>query len=162
MQQRPCLCHEENATVAVVIFISKAPGWKLCGERSGQEKGVGYALNQWSTLTPFLDGRIREISNNGCERGLRAPVIGRKNWNWFGSKDGAQAAVVMMSLVQSCREHGINPLLYLRDVLQLVSTTPQSKVCDLTPRGWKAVGEQESRLQRAKDSIAEAVQSLEF
>lgn len=126
-------------------------------------KGVGYALHQWKTLKRFLDdGRIREISNNGCERALRATVIGRKNWQFFGSEEGAKAAVVMMSLVQSCREHGINPLLYLRDVLNLITTTPQSRVGELTPRGWKAIGDEIDRQKRAKEAIARAVQSLDF
>lgn len=126
-------------------------------------KGVGYALNQWETLERFLhDGRIREISNNGCERALRATVIGRKNWQFFGSEEGARAGVVLMSLVQSCREHGINPLLYLRDVLNLVSTTPHSHIGELTPRGWKAVGERIERHKRSQDAIAAAVQALVF
>ena len=126
-------------------------------------KGVKYTLKQWGTLIRFLDdGRIREVSNNGCERALRAPVIGRKNWQFFGSEEGAKAAVVMMSLVQSCREHGINPLLYLRDVLHMISTTPHSHVGDLTPRGWKAVGDVIDRQKRAKQAIADVVQGLEF
>ena len=125
--------------------------------------GVTYALNQWSTLTHFLDdGRIREISNNGCERALRAPVIGRKNWYFFGSEEGAAAGVIMMSLVQSCREHGINPLLYLRDVLHLISATPQSRIGELTPRGWIAMGAEIERRQRSKDAIADVVANLSF
>ena len=56
---------------------------------------------------------------------------------WFGSGDGARRSAVLMSLVQSCRELGVNPLLYLRDVLRAVSTTPASEVQRLTPRGWK-------------------------
>jgi transposase len=126
-------------------------------------KGVGYAVNQWDTLGRFLtDGRIREISNNGCERALRATVIGRKNWYFFGNEEGADAAVVLMSLVQSCREHGINPLLYLRDALSAVSSTPTSKVATLTPKAWKAREGEQQRLQRSRDAVARAVQSLTF
>ena len=68
----------------------------------------------------------------------------------------------MMSLVQSCREHGINPILYLRNVLLLVSTTPHSRIGDLTPRGWKAVGDEIDRRKRAQDAIASAVRQLVF
>ena len=58
-------------------------------------KGVRYTLNQWYTLVRFLDdGRIREASNNGCERALRAPVIGRKNWGFFGSEEGNKAGLM--------------------------------------------------------------------
>ncbi len=126
-------------------------------------KGVGYAINQWATLIRFLtDGRIREISNNGCERAMRATVIGRKNWYFFGSEEGADAAVVLMSLVQSCREHRVNPLLYLRDVLSAVSSTPKSKIRTLTPRAWKAREAEQERAQRNQDAIARAVRSLTF
>ena len=126
-------------------------------------KGVRYTIRQWSTLTRFLeDGRIREISNNGCERALRAPVIGRKNWNFFGSEEGAKAGVIMMSLVQSCREHGINPLLYLRDVLHLISVVPASQVGTLTPRGWKATGAEVERKTRAAGELADVVRALSF
>jgi len=126
-------------------------------------KGVKYALNQWDTLKQFLnDGRIREISNNGCERALRATVIGRKNWYFFGSEEGADAAVVLMSLVQSCREHDVNPLLYLRDILSAVASTPASKIGTLTPKRWKAREAEQERAQRSRDAIARAVQSLTF
>ncbi|MFQ5472348.1 MAG: transposase, partial [Dehalococcoidia bacterium] len=95
-------------------------------------EGVSHALNQWATLERSLtDGRIREISNSGCERALRAVVIGRKNWLWLGFEEGARAGVVLLSLVQSCKELGINPLLYLRDVLPAISSTPASRVGDL-------------------------------
>ena len=101
-------------------------------------KGVTYGLRQWPTLIRFLeDGRIREISNNGCERALRAVVIGKKNWQFFGSEQGTKNSLILLSLVQSCRELAISPLLYLRDVLRAVSTTPASQVSTLTPRAWK-------------------------
>jgi len=60
------------------------------------------------------------------------------------------------------REHGINPLLYLRDVLFAVSSTPASKVATLTPREWKAREGEQQRLRRSRDAVARAVQSLAF
>jgi transposase len=126
-------------------------------------KGVGYAINQWPTLVRFLgDGRIREISNNGCERALRKLVIGRNNWQWFGSDSGARTAVVLLTLVQSCREHGINPLLYLGDVLREVSTTPASRIHDLTPTGWRRRQRAALQVQRSRDAIAAVVRDLTF
>lgn len=126
-------------------------------------KGVGYASNQWPTLVRFLeDGRIREISNNGCERALRSLVIGRNNWQWFGSPAGARTAIVMMTLVQSCREHRLNPLLYLRDVLREVSTTPASRIRDLTPTGWKRRYDRRRQEQCTRDAIESVVRDLTF
>jgi hypothetical protein len=101
-------------------------------------KAVNYALNQWATLTVFLeDGQVRDLTNNGAERALRSIVIGRKNWLFFGDEEGARLGPVLMSLVQSCKELGINPLLYLTDVLKAISTTPADRVAELTPRGWQ-------------------------
>lgn len=124
-------------------------------------EGIRYGLNQWSTLECFLtDGRIREISNNGCERALRAVVLGRKNWLFFGSEEGTEASLILMSLVQSCREHGISPLLYLRDVLHAVSVTPASRVAELTPLGWIRSHERRARSAATTATIDAVVGGL--
>ncbi len=124
-------------------------------------EGVRYGLNQWPALERFLtDGRIREISNNGCERALRAVVIGKKNWLFFGSEDGTQASLILLSLVQSCREHGISPLLYLRDVLHAISTTPASQVGQLTPRGWMLGRQRRAQIAKADNAIDNIVRQL--
>ncbi len=124
-------------------------------------EGVRYGLNQWSTLERFLqDGRIREISNNGCERALRAVVVGRKNWLFFGSEEGTGASLTLLSLVQSCREHGISPLLYLRHVLRAVSSTPASRVLDLTPLGYKRRQSAEDRRVESATAIDAVVNNL--
>jgi hypothetical protein len=54
------------------------------------------------------------IDNNASERILRGPVVGRKTWYGTHSKDGALAAAVHFSLVQSCRLVGLNPRTYYR------------------------------------------------
>ena len=125
-------------------------------------KGVTYGLRQWPALTRFLeDGRIREISNNGCERALRAVVIGKNNWQFFGSENGTKNSLILLSLVQSCRELGISPLLYLRDVLRAVSTTPASEVSTLTPRAWKERKASEAAPELSVDrAIQDVVEEL--
>ncbi len=126
-------------------------------------KGVTYAINQWPTLIRFLeDGRIREISNNGCERALRKLVIGRNNWQWFGSPRGTKAAVILMTLVQSCREHGINPLFYLADALREISTIPASQVSTLTPTGWRRRLSDAAEAKRSRIAIESVVRELTF
>ncbi len=126
-------------------------------------KGVTYALNQWSTLERFLeDGRIREISNNNCESALRKLVIGRNNWQWFGSARGTKAAMILMTLVQSCREHGINPLLYVSDALSEISSIPASRVRDLTPTGWRRRQREAIEAKRSRIAIENVVRELTF
>lgn len=126
-------------------------------------EGVTYVLNQWATLELFLhDGLIREISNNGCERALRSIVIGRNNWLFFGSEEGTKGSLVLMSLVQSCKELGISPLAYIRDVMVRIGQVPASRVHELTPRAYKDNAEAAARAAYARRDLAAVVASLKF
>jgi transposase len=101
-------------------------------------EAVRYLTNQWDALQRFLeDGRFR-IDNNGAENQLRSVAIGRKNWLFAGSFEGARRAALLYSLVQSCTLIDVSPFDYLKDVLIRVATHPQRLIADLTPRGWAA------------------------
>jgi transposase len=101
-------------------------------------EAVRYLTNQWDALQRFVDdGRFR-IDNNGAENQLRGVAIGRKNWLFAGSFEGAKRAALLYSLVQSCTLIAVSPFDYLKDVLLLVATHPHRLVGDLTPRGWAA------------------------
>jgi hypothetical protein len=45
--------------------------------------------------------------------------------------------MVLMGWVQTCKHLQINPFVYLRDVIERVSTHPARLVLELTPREWK-------------------------
>ena len=97
---------------------------------------VRYLTNQWQALCRFLDDGRLQIDNNNAERQLRAIAVGRKNWLFAGSMAGAHRAAVIYSLIQSCRLAGVDPLVYVRDVLLRVATHPQSRIAALTPKAW--------------------------
>jgi hypothetical protein len=78
-----------------------------------------------------------EIDNNGAENALRPLCLGRKNWLNFGSEAAAHRAMVLLTLVQTCKAHQVDPFQYLRDVIDRVSTHPMSRIDELTPRRWK-------------------------
>ncbi|HEY6419905.1 MAG TPA: transposase [Candidatus Binataceae bacterium] len=95
------------------------------------------ALRNWIALTRYAeDGRLK-IDNNGAEQALRPIVLGRKNWLFAGSEAAAHRAAILCSLVQTCKHLQINPFVYLRDVIERVSTHPARLVLELTPREWK-------------------------
>ena len=54
---------------------------------------VRYALNQWEALTRFLEDGDLEIDNGATERANRGIAIGRNNWTFFGSDQGAGVSV---------------------------------------------------------------------
>lgn len=86
------------------------------------QKAVQYALNQREALTRFVaDGRV-EIDNNRFERSLRQVAVGRKNYLFAGSVDGAKWAATAYTSIMSCNELGVPLREYLVDVLERVST----------------------------------------
>jgi transposase len=100
-------------------------------------EAIDYTLNHWPQLTRFLeDGRL-PIDNNLCENTIRPVALGRKNWLFAGSIDGAKRMAIIYSLVATCKLNGINPYEYFVNILPKVSTYPASKIADLTPVNWK-------------------------
>ncbi|MEM3485211.1 MAG: transposase, partial [Candidatus Methanomethyliaceae archaeon] len=64
-------------------------------------------------LEAFLkDGRL-EIDNNRSERSIKPFVIGRKNWLFANTPQGAQASAIVYSVVETAKENGLNPFRYL-------------------------------------------------
>lgn len=114
---------------------------------------LGYARNQRVALQRFLqDGRL-PIHNNGSERELRREAVGRKNWLFVGSDDGAVVNVTFVSLIASCQLHGIEPWAYLRDLFCLLPSWPRSRVLELAPANWKKTLENEDTQQRLAANV---------
>ena len=95
-----------------------------------------YALHNRPALERYLeDGRL-EIDNNGAERAIKPVVLGRKNWLTAGSEAAAHRAAILLSLVHTCKNLGMDPFGYLRDVIDRISLHPRNRVHELTPRQW--------------------------
>ena len=120
-------------------------------------RAIGYARNQRVALSRFLaDGRL-PLTNNISERNLRREVVGRKNWVFLGSDEGARANTIFVSLLASCQLHGVEPWAYLRDLLCLLPSWPQRRILELAPAFWKQTREQQDTQQRLAANIFRAV-----
>lgn len=116
-------------------------------------QAIGYARNHWVPLTRFLeDGRLR-LDNNRSELELRREAVGRRNWIFVGSDDGAEWNAIAVSLIASCELHGIEPWAYLRDVLILLPDWPRDRVLELAPKFWKQSLEHSDAQKRLDESI---------
>lgn len=105
--------------------------------KSAIGKAIGYMLNQWSKLENYLlDGRL-EIDNNLVENAIRPVALGRKNYLFAGSHDGAKRAAVIYSLLATAKAHEVNCFEYLKDVLTRISDYPYRQIADLLPDNWK-------------------------
>lgn len=101
-------------------------------------EAIRYALNHWTALKRPLDAGYLELDNGACERAFKPVALGRKNWLFAGSDRGARTGAVLMSLCATCKDLGIDPQAYLRDVLDRVSTHPARRIEELLPDRWKA------------------------
>ena len=77
------------------------------------------------------------LDTNHLERALRPIPMGRKNWMFSWTELGAQHVGIIQSLICTCKLQGIDPYLYLTDVLQRISVHPNKEIAQLTPRLWK-------------------------
>jgi len=81
-------------------------------------EAITYALNQRLYLEHvLLDGRL-ELSNNRAERSVKPFVIGRRNWMFADTVNGANASAVLYSIVETAKENGLHPFDYLQFVFQ--------------------------------------------
>jgi transposase len=96
-----------------------------------------YALKREAALKVFLADPAVPIDTNHLEREIRPIALGRKNWLFCWTEVGAQHVGIIQSLLASCRLQGVDPYVYLVDVLQRVDTHPALEVQLLTPRLWK-------------------------
>jgi hypothetical protein len=76
---------------------------------------VRYLTNQWTVLQRLFDDSRLAIDNNRAENQLRVVAVGRKNWIFAGSLEGARRAALLYSLVQSCKLVDVSPFDYLKD-----------------------------------------------
>lgn len=116
-----------------------------------------YGRNQEQALRRFLtDGRL-PMHNNSSELGLRRQVLGRRNWLFCGSDQGAEVNTLWVSLLASCRLHGIEPLSYLRDLLCLLPSWPASKILQLAPLHWAQTLQQPQTQKKLRENLLRGV-----
>jgi transposase len=97
---------------------------------------LAYSLSRYKELIlDTSDGKLN-IDNNPVERCLRGVAVGRKNYLFCGSHEAAQRSAMLYSLIGICKLHGINPFIYLKDVLTRIAAYPVNKVSNLLPHHW--------------------------
>jgi transposase len=80
-------------------------------------KAAGYTITNWERLTRFLENPLIPLDNNATERGIRGPVVGRKNHYGSKSRRGTEVAAVLYSLVETAKLHDVNPAAYLLEAV---------------------------------------------
>lgn len=77
-------------------------------------------LNHWESLTNYLkEGRL-EIDNNKIENFIRPLALGRKNYLFMGSPEGAKAGAIFYSLMATCTANNVEPYKYFCTMLHQI------------------------------------------
>ena len=92
----------------------------VAGGKLGQ--AVTYARNQEQYLRTFLDHGNLELSNNPAENTIRPFVLGRKNWLFADSQDGARALAICYTILETAKANHLDIRKYLD---WLLSTLPR-------------------------------------
>ncbi len=80
-------------------------------------KAAAYAIANWDRLTCFVANPLVPLDNNGTERAIRGPVVGRKNHYGSKSKRGTEVASIFYSLLETAKLHDVDPATYLREAV---------------------------------------------
>lgn len=107
---------------------------------SAYAKALNYAWEQRIAMLQYLrDGRY-EIDNNLIENQMRPIALGRKNYLFAGSHEGAKRAAIIYSILQTCKLNQVNPFDYLSDVFRRIHTRGVS-LHSLLPQNWKPISQ---------------------
>lgn len=109
-------------------------------ESSLTGKAVTYAYTRWDNMMRILDDGQLLLDNNLAENEIRPITLGRKNYMFCGNHESAENMCVIQSLLATCRNHDINPRLYLNSVIASMPYFDKASEADLIqllPHKWK-------------------------
>jgi hypothetical protein len=64
-------------------------------------------------------------------------AMGRNAWLFFGSDQGGRDHAIVLSILSTCRRHGVEPWAYLTDVIERLTENPSCDLQQLLPYNWK-------------------------
>ena len=91
--------------------------------KSDLDKAIRYALNEKPYLTRFLEDGNIPLSNNRAESAIRPFVVGRKNWLFSATPEGAKTSAVLYSVVTTAKSNGLDVEEYLEKIFSSPSGT---------------------------------------
>lgn len=81
-------------------------------------KALTYFKNRRNDLMTYLEDGHCSLSNNWSENSIRPITVGRKNWLFSSSVDGAEASMNIYTIIEMAKLHGLNRQKYLEYILE--------------------------------------------
>ena len=79
-------------------------------------EALQYLHKYWDKLIRYTEHGDLPIDNNRAENAIRPFVIGRKNWLFSDTPQGANASAIIYSVIETAKANGLEPYAYLRKV----------------------------------------------
>ena len=96
-------------------------------KNSRMDKAVIYIRNRKPYLETYLEDGRCSFSNNASERSVKPFVMGRKNWMFSDTPNGAVASEQIYTIIETAKENGVNVYHYLTYLLE---QAPSSQMSD--------------------------------
>ena len=93
---------------------------------SRMDKAVTYIQNRRPYLTTYLEDGRCSFSNNLSENAIRPFTVGRRNWLFCDTPNGAQASSLVYSMVEIAKANGVNVYHYLTYLLEKMPSNRMS------------------------------------
>lgn len=81
-------------------------------------KALTYFKNRRNDLMTYLEDGHCSLSNNWSENSIRPVTVGRKNWLFSSSVDGAEASMNIYTIIEMAKLHGLNRQKYIEYILE--------------------------------------------
>lgn len=101
-------------------------------------QAIFYSLQRWDKLMLYTTDSRLQIDNNLVENTIRPVAIGRKNYLFAGSHNGARRAAMLYSFLGTCKINNVNPFDWLKDILRKIPAHPVNKLQELLPSQWNS------------------------
>ena len=109
-------------------------------DKSKIGRAIGYLHGEWQGLLEFLSNGSVSLSNNRIENFIRPFAVGRKNWLFADSVEGAKSSAVLYSVVVTAKENGLDVYSYLKNLFtelpKLLQANPDADLTAFLP--WNA------------------------
>lgn len=98
--------------------------------KSALGKATGYCKNQWPKLIRYIESGELNIDNNRAERAVKPFVIGRKNWLFSNTANGAKASAMLYSIIETAKANDLIPFDYIAHCLERLSGDVDEKTIE--------------------------------
>jgi len=94
---------------------------------------INYTTSLWESLQNYLHDGNLNIDNNLIENAIRPIALGRKNYLFAGSHNGAKRSAMFYSFFACCKLNNINPQKWMQYVLENIADHKVNKLHELLP-----------------------------